>query len=230
MELSDLKRSLEDKLAKEVAGADSSIFSNNRSPPSEVEASTHAHIPEGAMVRRNVHSYSENEIREFLGIATTSKKSDEKKKNTQRKDVFPPAGEIDRKRSAEEIKNMADDAFLKKLFAQADKVESSKRQATTKQDTTTLSTKRQTKQDTKNKKKAEIPKFLREALLADEKKRVASNNVDKKLLKEFSVNKVYQHFGHQEKKTGKVVFFLFCLRRPRLLRKRRDIWDFTSLN
>ena len=239
MELTDLKRSLEDKLSKEVADVDSSIFSNEKTALSEVEASAHAHIPEGAMVRRNAHEYTENEVREFLGMKTTRKSEKEKKvnpgissdqaekKTAQPKDVFPPAGEIERKRSSEEIKNMADDAFLKRLFAQANKVENLKRQVNqddtkiigSKRQITVANTqmltvkktnekKRQVKQDTttivKNKKKNEIPKFLRDAIAADEKKREASNNVDKRLMKEFAANKAYQHFDHQEKKTGKI--------------------------
>ena len=69
--------------------------------------------------------------------------------------------------------------------------------------------KRQLNQETPmlpNNKKNEIPKFLKDAIAVDEKKREASNEVDKKLMKEFSVNKVYQTFGHQEKKTGTIYY------------------------
>ena len=243
MELTDLKRSLEDKLSKEVADVDSSIFPNEKTATSEVRASAHAHIPEGAMVRRNVHEYTENEVRDFLGMKMKKKSEEDKKvdlgistdqgekKTAQPKNVFPPAGEIERKRSSEEIENMADNTFLKRLFAQANKVENVKRQVN-QDDTKTIESKRQTmedntkmltvkktnekkrqvKQDTsktvKNNEKNEIPKFLTDAIAADEKKREASNNVDKRLMKEFAANKAYQHFDHQEKKTGKICYYL----------------------
>ena len=179
MELSDLKRSLDDKLAAEIAEVDSSIFPGNedrdakKTPPSLTEVSAHAHIPPGALVRRDA-SASENEIKKFLGMTTS-----DNKKNAP--GVFPPPGEIERKRS--EIKKLADGAFLKRLFAEADKAEN-KRQVDQKK--TPMLPKetedeRQVKEETpmlpNNKKKDEIPKFLKDAIAVDEK---VSVNAEKK--------------------------------------------------
>ena len=246
MELSDLKRSLEDQLKKEANEVDPSVFTtnkkdSNKSPPDLTQVSVHAHIPEGALVRREIEARKKDR-EEFLGISTSN--------NVHNNNVFPPPGEVEKRRM-----QLSDDEFLKKLFGADDikktvqedtgikrqqedtpmlpkKTDEEKKQVTIadhkvskeekketpmlpsktekdkRQDTPMLpkkTEKRDSSEDDKDSFKdqtKEIPNFLRDAIAEEEIKTQANNKVDEKLMKEFSVNKAYQHFDHQEKKTG----------------------------